>query len=266
MVLRFTTALIGLPLLLVIVLIGLPWFSILLVAVATIGAVELWTMFSKYNWFPLLLIAVICSVSPIITSQMLTTKLYPEIVTIITVLCAIAAFVFWQICRISRNTMTCGIVAILGSCCCLGVLLAHAVLIRSLDNGSNWILFLIVVTFTVDTSAFFVGKYLGRTPLAPSISPNKTLEGAMGGFLGALMVSLAMGLLFQQNVPVVIMIGALLGINGQLGDLIESKIKRVAGVKDSGHIMPGHGGLLDTVDSIVANLPVVYYFLVWVIL
>ena len=133
-----------------------------------------------------------------------------------------------------------------------------------MDQGLQWVL-LLAVTFATDTSAFFVGRALGRLPLAPAISPGKTLEGAVGGLAGAVLAAVIgvelLGL--ELTMPETLVLGGLAGVAGQLGDLAESRLKRVAGVKDSGWLFPGHGGVLDRIDSIVFNLPVVYYFVLW---
>jgi len=150
-----------------------------------------------------------------------------------------------------------------------GWLLGHLVALRGLDDGRNWVFFALFVTFASDTAAFFIGRALGRHKLAPAISPGKTWEGAIGGILGAIIVSL----FFTLNTPLAlplswgqaILLGVLVSIFGQLGDLAESLFKRYTGVKDSGSVLPGHGGFLDRMDSVVFAGAVVYYYVVWVI-
>ena len=143
----------------------------------------------------------------------------------------------------------------------VGGLLFHAPRLRELEGGRDLVVLLLIVTFAADTSAFLVGRTLGRTPLAPSISPAKTVEGALGGVLGAVGASLALayGLDVDWSLGRAVAIGAALGVAGQMGDLAESRLKRHAQVEDSGTMVPGHGGALDRLDSIVFNLAVVYY-------
>ena len=121
---------------------------------------------------------------------------------------------------------------------------------------------LLAVTFSSDTGAFLVGKAIGKQPLAPTISPNKTWEGAIGGFLAAILAAFiaAWALNIDAGLPLIAILGALMGVVGQLGDLFESKLKRLADIKESGRLLPGHGGVLDRLDSIVFNLALVYYF------
>ena len=146
-------------------------------------------------------------------------------------------------------------------------LLSHALVLRemgeSVNLGRDWLLFALLVTFATDTGAFLTGRAIGRYKMAPAISPNKTWEGAIGGFILAVLASLALGQLlnlelahWQQG-----LIGATVGVVSQLGDLSESTLKRVSQVKDAGSIIPGHGGILDRVDSLVLSIPAVYYLL-----
>jgi phosphatidate cytidylyltransferase len=146
-----------------------------------------------------------------------------------------------------------------------GGLLLFAPLLRAEPDGRDWLFLLFVGVFATDICAYAVGRTIGRHKMAPSVSPGKTWEGVVGGLAGALAgVGIAawgfdLGLAVWQA----LVLGALVAVVGQAGDLFESKLKRVAGVKDSGRLMPGHGGLLDRLDSILFNLPMLYLFLLW---
>lgn len=152
----------------------------------------------------------------------------------------------------------------------VGWLLSHLVAIRGLDDGRNWVFFILFVTWVSDTGAFFIGRRFGRHKLAPNISPGKTWEGAVGGICGAILMSILFftSTLFQLPLVYwqVILLSVLVSVFGQLGDLVESLFKRNMGVKDSGKLMPGHGGILDRLDSIVFAGVVVYYYVIWVVL
>jgi phosphatidate cytidylyltransferase len=116
-------------------------------------------------------------------------------------------------------------------------------------------------TWVNDTAAYFVGKFLGRRRLVPSLSPGKTLEGAVGGILGSLLV--AIGFIFiYPSLPLLplLVLGLLVGVAAQVGDLVESVFKRQVGVKDAGNLIPGHGGMLDRLDSMLFTAPLVYYY------
>ncbi len=147
----------------------------------------------------------------------------------------------------------------------LGWLLSYLVALRGLDGGRNWVFFALFTTFASDTAAFFVGRALGRHKLAPNISPGKTWEGTIAGVFGAIIASLLFTLLLPISYAQAIVLGILVSIFGQLGDLVESLLKRNMGVKDSGRLIPGHGGFLDRIDSVVFAGVVVYYYVIWAI-
>jgi phosphatidate cytidylyltransferase len=142
-------------------------------------------------------------------------------------------------------------------------LLGHLILIDRLANGPFLIFFLFLVTWANDTAAYYVGTLLGRHPLAPAISPRKTWEGAIGGLLGSVAAAFACRAWFMGSLSVneTAWLGLMIGLAAPLGDLCESALKRSASVKDSGRIIPGHGGMLDRVDSLIFTTPVFYYCL-----
>ena len=148
----------------------------------------------------------------------------------------------------------------------LGGMLGHLVLLRALEQGSAAVLFVVTVTWMVDSAAYFGGRRFGRHALAPMISPKKTVEGAVAGLAVGVVTALVIRLWWLPELSWVESLGAglLLGCVGQLGDLAESMFKRRASVKDSGGWIPGHGGLLDKVDSLVFTAPTFYYYLLWV--
>lgn len=136
--------------------------------------------------------------------------------------------------------------------------------LTGLEEGRWWLLFLLVVIWSNDTFAYFAGRKLGRHKLAPSISPKKTVEGAVAGVAGGV----AAGLVFvyltgMGSSPLyTVAVTVAVGLVGICGDLAESLLKRGAGVKDSGTLIPGHGGVLDRIDSLIFPLPLLYYYLV----
>ncbi|WP_081410854.1 phosphatidate cytidylyltransferase [Desulfotruncus alcoholivorax] len=140
-------------------------------------------------------------------------------------------------------------------------------LISTYDNGFIWLIILLVCTWASDTSAYLIGRKLGKHPLAPALSPGKTLEGSVGGIIGGITAALAVTL-FTKELPFfpVLSMGLIIGITAQAGDLVESAIKRQAGIKDSGRLIPGHGGILDRFDSMLFTAPFVFYYVGKVIL
>jgi phosphatidate cytidylyltransferase len=142
------------------------------------------------------------------------------------------------------------------------LLLSHLVLLREVPLGVQWIFLLLVIVMAGDTAAFYVGSSLGKRKLYPLVSPNKSIEGMFGGLAGSVAGAfLARATFFPQLTPADCVATALLvGLLGQLGDLFESLLKRSCGVKDSGTIFPGHGGMLDRLDSVLFAAPTLYIY------
>lgn len=150
----------------------------------------------------------------------------------------------------------------------LPLLLGHLALLRSLPHGREWVFLILMLVMASDTAAYFTGVSWGRRKLYPAISPNKSIEGALGGLAGSLAATFLARAWFFPSLQVVdcIALGLGLGILAQLGDLFESMLKRSFGVKDSGTLIPGHGGILDRLDSLLfAFAPAYYYALCFVV-
>ncbi|MDI6852939.1 MAG: phosphatidate cytidylyltransferase [Deltaproteobacteria bacterium] len=141
------------------------------------------------------------------------------------------------------------------------LLLGHLVWLRYLPQGEWWTAWLLAVVFAADTGAFYTGLTLGRKKLYPEVSPGKTWEGTLGGWAAALLAGVMFGrwLLPGQSLIILGGLALVVGIIGVLGDLFESMLKRQAQVKDSGQILPGHGGMLDRLDSLLFAIPAVVY-------
>lgn len=146
-------------------------------------------------------------------------------------------------------------------------LFVYFYLIRTVDGGFVWTLTLLAGNWAGDTAAYFVGKKLGNKKLAPRLSPGKTVEGALGGLSGSVLGA-AMVYLFYPSASLImfVLLGLLVGVSGILGDLFESSLKRTAGLKDTGYIIPGHGGVLDRFDSMLFAAPAAYYFVTMIII
>lgn len=142
------------------------------------------------------------------------------------------------------------------------LLLAHLVLIRMLPHGVSWLFLIMVIVMAGDSAAYYVGSTFGKNRLYPAVSPKKSIEGSLGGLAGSLTGAVIAKSTFFPELSIADCVAAalLLGVLGQLGDLFESLIKRSCGVKDSGTIVPGHGGILDRLDSILFAAPAAYYY------
>jgi phosphatidate cytidylyltransferase len=149
----------------------------------------------------------------------------------------------------------------------VGWLFSYVLLLRLLNAGPEYVFYLFAVVWLGDAAALVCGRAFGRHKLAPRLSPGKTIEGALGGFLGSLCGATLGGrwLLGHLTLTQCVAIGCLLAVLGQLGDLSESLLKRSSGVKDSGVLIPGHGGILDKVDGILFGAPALYYFVLYVV-
>ena len=146
--------------------------------------------------------------------------------------------------------------------CYVNWLLGYTFWLRDLEAGREWILLLVGVTWLGETAAYLVGSTVGRHKLAPAISPGKTVEGALAQLVMSVLAALGARATFfpALSLESAVVVGLLLGVVGQAGDLLESAIKRSVGTKDTGRLIPGHGGMLDRVDSLLVNTPVLFYY------
>ncbi|MBI5344566.1 MAG: phosphatidate cytidylyltransferase [Deltaproteobacteria bacterium] len=143
--------------------------------------------------------------------------------------------------------------------------LSYFLVLKDIPDGRWWMLFLFVTIWSNDTSAYLAGKTVGQTKLCPEISPNKTIEGLVGGLAGGAAAAAAFNWYFRMGLPggEVVFVALFIGGVGVFGDLFESLIKRASGVKDSGAVIPGHGGMLDRIDSVIFAAPALYYYMIW---
>lgn len=147
------------------------------------------------------------------------------------------------------------------------LLTSHFILLRKLDSGIYWIILVLVIAIIGDTVALYVGKTLGKRKLLPLVSPGKTVEGTIGLIVGATVAASLYGYFLMPAISLIhfIILGFTGSIIGQLGDLCESAIKRNYGRKDASSLLPGHGGLMDRMDSLMFVAPFVYYYRILVI-
>lgn len=260
---RVLTALVGIPILVGAVWWGGIWLTLLVLAAALLGLREIYRLTPPgvgplplalgALWVAALVLAGQAAADP---SELL--------------LASVGVFLglLWVIAFYRGSRVPATLAYLAGGALYIGFPLAHALALRHLGDGDalgrSWLLFALLVTFAVDTGAFFIGRSVGRHRMAPGISPGKTWEGAVGGFLCAVVVALALAQLLELRVALwqAGAIGVVVGVVAQVGDLFESKLKRLSQVKDSGSIIPGHGGILDRLDSLLAAIPCVYYLAV----
>jgi phosphatidate cytidylyltransferase len=261
--------------------VGVVWWNVwsvvaVLAAAAVLAAFELYGAFAHGGYHPQARVGVALAVAPVLAAALQSLVGVPLILPVVTL--AIMVSLVAALRRHSHERALADWALTVAGALYAGVLLAHLVLLREIDTplrpalvsnlglapGAAWIFFVLFVTWWQDVLAYFVGKYLGRTRMAPGLSPKKTWEGAVGGLLGAVLGGVLAVALFglPMSLLAAALLGAVGGVVGPLGDLSESFIKRQVGVKDAGHLIPGHGGILDRVDSLLFTAPVLYYLIV----
>jgi phosphatidate cytidylyltransferase len=258
---RIITAICGIPILCAAVWFEQPvmWFTVLATVWGALAVLEFYSITGVSRTVPLLVFGVIWTMLFLLGPQLgfplpllLTSAVVLSLILAVLVPHQEEKFTTWA-------WTIAGILYV-------GWLLSYLVILR-LEAGLEWVFLALLATFGSDIAAFFIGRALGRHKLAPDISPGKTWEGAFGGLLGAVIVSLLFTLPTPLQLPIgwgqAIILGIFISVFGQLGDLAESLLKRNSGVKESGNLMPGHGGLLDRMDSVVfAGVAVYFYFII----
>ena len=260
---RILTAAVALPPLMFFVWQGGVWFGALAALAAGLGAWELSRMAERRGRKTMPALTALLAAALAASYHFVPPENMEGAAVVVAALAVAAAAIMLFAYGIGGTAS--GVLVTVCAALAVGGTLFHAPLLRgggsSDGEGLLWIVFLLGVTFATDTAAYFVGRAVGSRKLAPNVSPNKTWEGAAGGFLGAVVcgVSLNAALDLGVSAPVAVLVSAILGVCGQLGDLYESKLKRMAGVKDSGRLFPGHGGILDRMDSLMWNVVALYH-------
>ena len=270
---RVITALWGIPLLVVAVWFDqpLPWFTFLVAIWGLMAAFEFYEMVAGTKVPPITYLGLFWTLLFILSRDSeLQSIIEPHfdlvLLTPLLLSSAVVLSLIWLLVRPQKEGAFVGWVWTLAGILYLGWLQSHLVALRGLDDGRNWVFLALSATFASDTAAYFVGRAWGRRKLAPAISPGKTWEGTIAGLVSAIIVSLLFTLVLPLEIWQAILLGFLISCFGQIGDLVESLFKRNMGVKDSGSLLPGHGGFLDRIDSVVFAGVVVYYYVIWVIL
>jgi phosphatidate cytidylyltransferase len=267
---RIITVAIALPIIIFAIWFGDPWFSLLIAAASVMGTLEFYRMVSNSDkGHPLtyfgLLWAVALTLTPL-SLHYLGINLLPIIMSI-----AIIISLAWILIRSSRETAFQNWAWTVAGVLYVGWMLNYWLNLNLLQDGRNWVYLALFTTFANDTGAYFIGRKWGRHKLAPAISPGKTREGAIGGLLssiaGAVAVFLLLNLFSTFSLPYwqIIVLACLVSLFAQLGDMVESLLKRSLEAKDAGKLLPGHGGALDRLDSLIFVAPMVYYYVIWLV-
>jgi len=267
---RVITAAVGVPLIILAIWFGDPWITIFIAAAALAGTYEFYHMANFDRREPLLYLGLLWTLALVLSPHYRNPDLLPVVIT-----AAILVSLLCLLVRPSREKAFHRWAWTIVGALYVGWMLSYWLNLRGLEDGRNWVYLAMLTTFANDTSAYFIGRARGRHKLAPAISPAKTREGALGGLVGAIIAAVVIALALklisaEPGAPFVfrywqiIVLGFLVGFFAQLGDLVESLLKRQTGVKESGNLLPGHGGVLDRFDSLIFVGAVVYYYVIWV--
>ncbi len=251
---RLASAIILIPIILGAVLLGGPPFLGLILAVVLICGYEFFDMTRRAGYKPHFIFGLGLIVLLIAVAVVDSIRLRDAFAVAVVLSLLVAIFY-----RTDKWIINWGLT--LAGALYIGVLGTYFVLVRALPNGQFWTSVLLLTTWATDTAAYIAGKSIGRHGFFTAISPKKTWEGAIGGWVAATVVMLVLGSLGGLPPLVALGLGLGVGIAASFGDLAESVIKRQLGAKDSGNLVPGHGGLLDRVDSLLFAAVFGYYYL-----
>jgi phosphatidate cytidylyltransferase len=268
--LRVLSAFVGIPILLLLAVVGGWWYVAAVVAGAMLAAHEVFAMLTAAGYRPVRLVGYPLVAGIVLNALATDVRIMPAILVLGTVIGLLlmmgraetdGALVDWAL--------------TLASAVYVGGTMHYLIALRWLPDGLLWILIVLVCTWVCDITAFFVGRRWGRVKLAPRLSPGKSVEGAIGGLIGAVVAALLLlpflvGVMLSVGLPVFepfrlpwqIGLGLVIAVCAIAGDLMESFIKRQCGAKDSGSLIPGHGGVLDRIDSILLAVVGAYFYVV----
>jgi len=257
---RWITGLLALPVLITCVIAGGAAFSLL---VGAAGFVCLWEYFRivtppgrRVLKQPVLLMGYPASLAVVLCAHAGRGEMILAVLGLNLVLCG-----FLSLLRFATDrTVLDGVARQIQGICYIPLALSLLILLRSAPGGTTWIFLLCAIIFAGDTAAFYGGTLWGRRKISPAISPGKTVEGAVAGLAANLAVGAAGKFFLQPDAgwAACLIFSAAVGLAGQVGDLFESEQKRAANIKDSGGLLPGHGGILDRIDALLFAAPVAF--------
>ncbi len=268
---RLITAAVGMPIIIAVVLVGGPLFAAFIALALTIALGEIATITKLNLRSPLFLIAA-AAVGAIIGTAAATNAHIPlQWPTLAAILAIAGTATVVAVATIDApdpkrlTPVVTGGLTLLAATLYLALPGATFIAVRAAHDGTDWFLLAILAIMSTDAAAYAGGRLLGRRQLAPSVSPNKTVEGAIFGWLGGFGATIALDQILNLQVEIypLVLLALTLPVFGQIGDLAESLFKRALDVKDSSKLIPGHGGVLDRLDSLLFGIPVVFFFLQW---
>lgn len=239
---------------------GFPFFIIILI-IALLGLKELYSIARKAGYKPSCILGTLLILYFILISVYDVYSLNWYIENIIITFLIILTFIFQLFKKDYSKVLAEISITILGSIY-LGYLLSFMIKIKDLPNGNYFLISLLIITWANDIGAYLIGTIFGKNKIFPKISPKKTVEGSIGGTIFSIATTVALKNWLNLTINELIFLGLIIAIVAQLGDLFESVLKRGSGIKDSGTLIPGQGGILDCVDSLIFTAPVFYYYII----
>ena len=268
--LRLASAAVGMPIIIAAILVGGPLFAALIALSLAIALGEIAVIVKLNLRSPLFVVGVaaVGAIIGVIASDASIPLLWPILASVLGItgvatLSAVRSVPDPEPAQLKPILI--GGLAMLAGTAYLAIPGATFVAVRASHQGTDWVLLAVLAIMSADAAAYAGGRLLGRHQLAPSVSPNKTIEGALFGWLGGFGATIALDQILNLDVEIwpLVVLALVLPVISQLGDLVESLFKRAMDVKDSSNLIPGHGGVLDRLDSLLFGLPVVYFFLQW---
>ncbi|MBE3126814.1 MAG: phosphatidate cytidylyltransferase [Candidatus Atribacteria bacterium] len=237
---------------------GFPFFIIIII-IALLGLKELYSIAYKLGYRPSYILG------SVLTFYFIIIRVYDiycwnyYIENIIITFFIILTFIFQLFKKDYSKVLAEISITIFGSIY-LGYLLSFMLKIKDLPNGNYYLISLLIITWANDTGAYLIGTKFGKNKIFPKISPKKTIEGSIGGIIFSIASTFALKNWLNLTFNELLSLGLIISIIAQLGDLFESVLKRGSGIKDSGTLIPGHGGILDSLDSLIFTAPIFYYY------
>jgi len=236
---------------------GFPFF-IIVITIALLGLKELDSIAHKRGYRPSYILASLLTLYFIVITVYDIHCFNYYIENIIITFIIMITFIFQLLKKDYSKILAELSITIFGSIY-LGYLLAFILKIKDLPNGNYYLISLLIITWANDTGAYLIGTKFGKNKIFPKISPKKAIEGSIGGIIFSIAGTFALKDWLNINFNELLSLGLIIAITAQMGDLFESALKRGSGVKDSGTLIPGHGGILDSLDSLIFTAPVFYY-------
>ena len=242
----------------IIIWLGDPWFSLVACAAAVVAVFEFYRIAKHQNIQPLIYPGIFFTILFVLQYH----SPVPQTLAVLFALLVVLPLV-WVLFKHDKDSTFINVAWTIMGVLYTGYMLSFYINIRNLPNGMAWAFLVLTCTAMCDVFAYAIGSRLGKHALLSSVSPGKTIEGALGGIAGSILFAVLLGILFNLplNYPGMVLAGIIIGVFAEIGDLVESLLKRNMQAKDAGNILPGHGGMLDRIDSHLLVGPVAYFLI-----